>query len=203
MKKQLIALLIALCLWLWAIPAQAESVTTAPVIYRDVMAKLETLSIPLRLPQQVAVPPNRVIPGVGYGATLIFGTFRGYSLNIGYSFPCEATACTIARVEAIAKRTDLPKIESMFDLPSEADAARSPESSEWLTLPNEQSVYFTAWPTELGPAFSHLTWDEGKYRYDIALKAGTKAELMAMAESISDKIYSKINDPNLNDSHSR
>jgi len=182
--KLLLTLLFCLCSFLVAPPVLAQTLPQAQIVYQAIQADLDKPGVPLQLPQIIVAPS--VNPQLGYGTTLQLSSREGYSLIVGNRTPCGGTPCALAYVEAIRLVPGLPEIPKMFVEPAddpENQPVRSPESASWLKLSNGQTAYFTPWESFLGPGYSHLTWDLGKYRYDIALKVGTRDALVQMAES--------------------
>ncbi len=180
-----LSVVLSLCLAIAPVLADV-TLRSAPIVYKDALPALQQSGVPLRLPTAVIYPDAHG----AYGATLEYAdASSGYSLTVGTRYPCHGTACTEAYVEATPV-ANLPPVEQMFaptPVNPEADnplePTRSTESAGWVTLSNGQPAYFEPWISYVSPGFAHLTWDEGSWRYSIAVKFGFKDALVQMAES--------------------
>lgn len=177
---------VLLMIWVAITPAFAQATSSqATIVYQSLQADLDRSGVPLRLPRTIISPA--VDSQFGYGTTLGFASSDGYSLTVGNRTPCYGTPCALAYVEAIQIVPGVPEIPALFTVSSDDpndQPVRSQESATWINLSGGQHAYFSPWQSFLGPGYSHLTWDEGDYRYDLSLKVGNKADLIAMAESM-------------------
>ncbi len=127
------------------------------------------------------------------GYTEIDEVKTGYSVSV-VSYPsCQPSlSCTIAYSNAEKITAETPSIEDFYSFLREPGALKryvrvSPDPIGWRTLSNGNRIYFVPWVLGASMGFAQAVWDEGEFRYTIALKGGTADWLTQMVESIFSK----------------
>lgn len=174
--------------------AQSNQIASAPIDYQRVIPALQPLGVPLHLPttlvyRNTLVGPNKFF-AVGGMMTNPDTEQQGYRVQITNSENClsGALSCIIAYADAEPLTSEYQDIESTYAWFREPGALNryvrvSPDPIGWVKLSNGQPVYFVPWVMGANMGFAQAIWDEGGYRYTIALKAGARAWLLPMTET--------------------
>jgi hypothetical protein len=153
---------IACATLLGAAPIQAAFNTAPNAAFKPILAAVRATHVPARLPSY--------LPGRLY-ATMVQAHNGYYEIEIGYTCGCTGNACEFGA--AYGQR-----------LPSHAmeDEGVS-DSGQAVTLMHGRHGTFHAFTCGASCGESTVTWLEGKYRYAIGVKAGSKAQTVKIANS--------------------
>ncbi|XHX78553.1 MAG: hypothetical protein RBJ76_01030 [Stenomitos frigidus ULC029] len=187
-------LLLSLVLAIAPAAAQTASVASAPIDYQRVSASVQQSGVTPHLPRVLVYStslagPNRIF-AVGGSTTNPETQQPGYSVQITNSEYClsGALSCIIAYADAEPLTPDVQSSEDTYAWFREPGALSryvqvSRDPIGWVRLSNGQSVYFVPWVLGANMGFAQAIWDEGGYRYTIAVKGGDRSWVLAMANS--------------------
>jgi hypothetical protein len=174
--------------------AQSEQIASAPIDYQRVASKLQSSGVPLHLPRilvyrNTLVGPNQFF-AVGGVSTNPDTNQQGYRVQVTNSQNClsGALSCIIAYADSEPITSDYQSIEDSFAWFREAGALNrytkvSSDPIGWVQLGEGRAIYFVPWVMGANMGFAQAIWDEGGYRYTIALKGGQRDWLLKMTST--------------------
>ncbi len=171
-----------------------NDVATGVIDYQRVLPSLQSSPVPLRLPKVVVYRNNLVGSGrlfaVGGVTRDLDGAVDGYNVNIVDSPNCKgALSCSIAFASATRIDGSTGSITDTYSWLQDASVmqayvSKSPDPYGFVSLRDNWQVFVVPWVDGGGgTGYEQAVWDEGGYRYMIALKKGHRDWLLQMVNT--------------------